>query len=834
MQKKTKKALSVGTIASLLVTSSVVSVNVKAAAATASENPRLWGSDRYETAAKVAQTGWTSTSDYAVIASGEGYADALCAAPLAKANNAPILLTQNGDLNANTLSELKRLNVKHAFIVGGTGVVSQNVEDKIKAQVGDVQRLAGQNRYETSVKVAEKLGTTSKIVLASGEGYADALSAAPVAAIEGMPILLTQSNTLSTATAEYIKANTGITKTYVIGGYASVSDAAMNSAPGAERIYGSDRYATNAAVINKFASDFNFNKAYFALGNGPTGNEFADALTGSALAAKDKAPLIIVGKELSDSTKELIKTRLTKNTTITVLGGTANIADSLVSDIVISAGTGTTIPGGGSGGGSSSSSATYLNTTSSAIGTVSGPAYITTAGVSLSNGTINGDLYVNADSVTLSNITVTGEIHLNPGSSGSVTLDSVTAKSNVIVESGATNSIHVKGKTTVVKLIISAVNNNGQDIRIVVEGTSEGTPAIAETEVKSKAILKVDAGSFGTITIPEALTGQTVELIGTFKNPIIVKGNVELKTDSSTSIPAIIVSEGVNANGINITGSGTIVNIQVRSESVVLNIAGTMVVTGNVEAVKDGTVKPGNPALVIVIKVIGQMTDITGTTSTDFTSLIATVYASKIQSYLSSHLTLDKYLDVNTAGSSINLTITKNWTKLSDLLTSVQGEDPAKLKTRISAFDDLLGMPFVSNMKIGNDTVVGYLNQVYPNYFNTSGSSIILNQSEVYDKILGGQLNYSDLRTNLITKIKQQNTSNVGPAISFVLAPATTTSSETKIDVDKIVKDGKIIYDKNASEDKNLEFLSYDNISDFVGTYTIYSGSNLIKVTVTQ
>ncbi|KZL90206.1 cell wall-binding repeat-containing protein [Clostridium magnum] len=125
-------------------------------------NPRLWGSDRYETATKVAQTGWTSTSDYAVIASGEGYADALCAAPLAKANNAPILLTQNGDLNANALSELKRLNVKHAFIVGGTGVVSQNVEDKIKAQVGDVQRLAGQNRYETSVKVAEKLGTNQK------------------------------------------------------------------------------------------------------------------------------------------------------------------------------------------------------------------------------------------------------------------------------------------------------------------------------------------------------------------------------------------------------------------------------------------------------------------------------------------------------------------------------------------------------------------------------------------------------------------------------------------------------------------------------------------------
>jgi len=43
---------------------------------------RLAGNNRYQTGAEIVGKGWT-TSDYVVIASGEGFADALCAAPLA-------------------------------------------------------------------------------------------------------------------------------------------------------------------------------------------------------------------------------------------------------------------------------------------------------------------------------------------------------------------------------------------------------------------------------------------------------------------------------------------------------------------------------------------------------------------------------------------------------------------------------------------------------------------------------------------------------------------------------------------------------------------------------
>lgn len=632
MQDKTKRALSVSTIASLLITSSVVSADVKAATTTSTETPRLWGADRYETAAKIAQTGWTSSSDYAVIASGEGYADALCAAPLAKMNNAPILLTQNGDLNANTLSELKRLNVKHVFIVGGTGVVTKKVEDKIKDQVADVQRLAGQNRYETSVKVAEKLGTTSKIVLASGEGYADALSAAPVAAIEGMPILLTESKTLSKATADYIKANTGITKTYVIGGTASVSDSTMNSAPGAQRISGSDRYATNAAVINNFASDFDFKKAYFALGNGPTGNEFADALTGSALAAKDKAPLIIVGKELSDSTKELIKTRLTNSTTITVLGGTTNISDDLVQQVKEGVPTTTPAAGGGGGGGTVSSD-TYLSQAGTYSDKINGNAYVTGSNIIL-KGDVTGDLHMNATNTTASSITVGGTVYVDPGAGGEVTLDNVQAD-KIVIKSGAADTIRLKDVEANTLTIDSTTN---------VHVKSEGSTTITNTNIQSQAILDASQGTFGNVTVEDTSADKTVELRGTFDKTIVVEGQATLTTAAGAVVPklelqptgnqkitlggtfgivdvtkpanievaasgnitGLVIASAVSSS-VQLAGTGTVKNIENNSSTASLNIGTGVTGVENVSAVNTSTIVSSNTA--VTNKVISIVDD---------------------------------------------------------------------------------------------------------------------------------------------------------------------------------------------------------------------------------
>ncbi|MBV1822226.1 cell wall-binding repeat-containing protein, partial [Bacteroidales bacterium MSK.15.36] len=126
----------------------------------------------------------------------------------------------------------------------------------------------GKNRYETSIKIAEKLEKSKKntgtvnenkkskeLILASGENYADALSAAPIGAIREIPIVLTKSNELPKETKEYIE-KVNANKTYIIGGQASISDSIENSILGSKRIYGKDRFETNVAVAKAFPSDF--------------------------------------------------------------------------------------------------------------------------------------------------------------------------------------------------------------------------------------------------------------------------------------------------------------------------------------------------------------------------------------------------------------------------------------------------------------------------------------------------------------------------------------------------------------------------------------------------
>lgn len=801
-----KKTLSVSTLASLLITSSAVAINVKAAGVTPPESPRLWGQDRYETAVKVSQAGWEN-SDYAIIASGEGYADALSAAPLAKANNAPILLTGKDSLSQNTLDELKRLNVKHVIIVGGQGVVSQGIEDKIKSDItADVQRLWGQDRYETSVKVAEKLGVTDKIVLASGQGYADALSAAPVAAINGIPVLLTDSSTLSQATSEFIKAHPSITKTYVIGGTASVSDAAMNQVPAAERLGGANRYETNAAVVNAFATDFNFKNAYVALGNGPNGNEFADALSASALAAKNGAPVVITDKVLNDTTKNLMNSTVSPSSVVTVLGGVANVSDSVVSGMKISA--------------------SFLSDAGATVtDTINGNADITADNVTL-KGNVKGDLYLEGNNASISNITVDGTIYLNPGASGVSNLDTVTAK-NIVVLSGAQDSIHLKN-VTAGKLTIQSKT----DVRV----QTEGSTSIGATIVKSKAILDAASGSFGTVEVANTMKDKAVELRGTFDKLVTVDGQVDLKTTATANLVGVLVSSIAHGYNIAIDGEGTIKNIQVKNETAKLSIGKNIDIREAIEALNKDNIKSDNSSIIAKIaqKLANEMSDIGNATQngevsyTDITKLVSTLYGKNIADYLAAHPTLSNDISVTTGDTIVVKINNQNWTSISGLFANAQNDDLETIKSRLNTLQGILDIDTLANIKIGDTTLLQYIKQLYPSDFTEDGR---LNIDVIASKIAAKDPSYENFNSNLINKIVSANSASEGPSVS---ASMTLGDQTTNIAVDKIAKDGQTIYHKSWTKEQNLAFLNKDNVSDITGLYTIYSGNNIIKVQITK
>lgn len=310
---------------------------------------RLSGNNRYATAKAIANYGWTS-SEYVIIAQGENFPDALCSVPLAKKYNAPILLTTKDTLTKEVEDEIKRLAPSNIIIVGGEGSISIKVEEYIKDTFKNatLERIGGKDRFETSTKIAEKLNFNGEIALTSSVSYADALSMAPIAAVKEIPILLTPKDKLSSYTSSYLKGKT-VSKAYIIGGTGVVSENLKNGIENSHRIYGENRFATNVAILKEFGSGLGKENIFAALGNGPKGNEFADALSGAALAAKMNAPMILIDKVLPKEIKNYVISDLGKEAKLFALGGEAVVSDKIINEIRTNIGQGEETGGGNSG-----------------------------------------------------------------------------------------------------------------------------------------------------------------------------------------------------------------------------------------------------------------------------------------------------------------------------------------------------------------------------------------------------------------------------------------------------------------------------------------------------
>lgn len=294
----------------------------------APQNKRLWGNDRYGTCSSIVQDGWRSNCEYAVIVNGENFPDALSASTLAKKYNAPILLTQNDALNDNTYNQLKRLNVKKVFIVGGDFVVKPVVEQTIKSMGIETIRYKGQDRNETSIKVAEQIGTSNGIILTTNNDFVDALSVAPIAAKLQMPIILMPKDTVPESVKGFVSGK-NISTTYVLGGTDIISDAVTGYFPNVKRIGGQNKYERNINIINAFSDKFNFDNIYLAYSE-----KFADALSGSAIAALEGNPIVLMGDTTTSTTSNFIKNKLSSINQINILGGNAGIKDEQLSAIL--------------------------------------------------------------------------------------------------------------------------------------------------------------------------------------------------------------------------------------------------------------------------------------------------------------------------------------------------------------------------------------------------------------------------------------------------------------------------------------------------------------------
>lgn len=275
---------------------------------------KLKGVDRFETAVKISQSGWTK-SDTVVIVNGEdkSMVDGLTATPLASVKNSPILLSSNEKLPQKTVEELKRLNPSKVIVIGGNNSMPNSVVEAIKAVNSkiSVQRISGDTRYQTSINIAKEIDKTnnvSKLYIGAGNGEADSLSIASLAGKEKTPIVLTQKDGVDNEAEQFIKSNK-VSNIYFIGGVEKISNKAIeqvgkiaNKDISNNRVAGQTRQETNAKVIDKFYSQSKLDGVVVA-----NQDKLIDALAVGPLAAKNNSPVILATNTLDKSQESSLK-----------------------------------------------------------------------------------------------------------------------------------------------------------------------------------------------------------------------------------------------------------------------------------------------------------------------------------------------------------------------------------------------------------------------------------------------------------------------------------------------------------------------------------------------
>ncbi len=258
---------------------------------------KLVGDNRYDTAIQVSKEGW-KRSDTVIVVNRYATTEGVIATPLATTYGAPILLTNNNSTPDYVIKEIERLKAKNIIVVGNESKVGSGAISALKKSGASVTRIGGNNITEISLNIAKAIDEkhdVNKVYVANGtNGQIDALTIAAKAGEDKQPIILTDKNSIDSSVYSWLKSES-LSDGYVIGGENVVSKDVLNKIDdivsadvSKNRVYGSDRHETNAAVIKKFYEDKNLNALFVA-----KSDELVDAMTCGPLAASKKSPILI-------------------------------------------------------------------------------------------------------------------------------------------------------------------------------------------------------------------------------------------------------------------------------------------------------------------------------------------------------------------------------------------------------------------------------------------------------------------------------------------------------------------------------------------------------------
>ncbi|HEX6872605.1 MAG TPA: cell wall-binding repeat-containing protein [Micromonosporaceae bacterium] len=307
---------------------------------------RLAGSSRFGTAVAVSKSHWTTadtpdtraTAESVVLSRSDNFADALSGSALAAAKVGPLLMTPPSYLHTETKAEIARVlgtsspASKTVYLLGGTGAISAAVQTEVAGMGYNVVRLAGANRFETSIAIANAITADPDLILAAtGMNFPDALAAGAAAGSYDVPgtgasavVVLTADTNLPTATANYLNAHP-TADLYAIGGQAATATAAYNSFV----LSGANRYVTALYTAEVFFGGEN-------VAGVATGSNWPDALAGGALMATLNGPLLLTPSAndvLRAETAFLLDVTCGSISTGLIFGGTAVVSAAIDNQI---------------------------------------------------------------------------------------------------------------------------------------------------------------------------------------------------------------------------------------------------------------------------------------------------------------------------------------------------------------------------------------------------------------------------------------------------------------------------------------------------------------------
>ena len=233
------------------------------------------GRDRYDTALRLAKNFGEAKGlgnvPTAFVASGLALVDAVSVAGLAGFFDAPVLLTQGDTLHGGVADFIEDYGVDTVYLLGGSAAVSDEVAEDIEALANEptVSRIEGADRYATAAAAASQLGGGAAwcgaedpaAILANGGDVSlvDAMTVGPIAHRLQLPLLLTASDELPTATLDFIETE-DIEHVVIVGGTDAVSDDVANALSDAgvdtvQRIAGDTPAGTSVELAKLLTGD---------------------------------------------------------------------------------------------------------------------------------------------------------------------------------------------------------------------------------------------------------------------------------------------------------------------------------------------------------------------------------------------------------------------------------------------------------------------------------------------------------------------------------------------------------------------------------------------------